>query len=245
MPAPGNVRPKTRSVRRRRCRPMRVQPASGGRMPEIADAWQQPTSQSLARELLRLTANRRVGHGVALPRPGEDNRRKPRSDLDFRSSCRSVIDHYASGAVNCRTRSNAGPDIWCGRKRPSHAVLMARLASKHCGTKNGPQPTAIGAGRLLVSRDDDAQPTPRPSPRPRSFMLWWAYRVSGASRYSMIRRLPVRISAFTDMPGNNVAGRSTLVSPAPSQCGPCSAGARSIRHCRCHRPRATFPVRPG
>jgi hypothetical protein len=51
-------------------------------MPEIADAWQQATSQSLA-ELPRLIAPHRRGHRVAPPRPGEDNRCKPRSDLDF------------------------------------------------------------------------------------------------------------------------------------------------------------------
>ena len=54
-----------------------------GRMPEIADAWQQPTSQSLARELPWLSISYRVGHHVAPPRRGEDNRRNPRSDLDF------------------------------------------------------------------------------------------------------------------------------------------------------------------
>jgi hypothetical protein len=35
---------------------------------------------------------------------------------------------------------------------------------------------------------------------------------SGASRKSMMRRLPVRISAFTDMPGSSAAGRPSTSS---------------------------------
>ena len=138
-----------------------------GRMPEIADAWQQPTSQSLARELPWLSANHRIGHRVALLRRGEDNlatpartsislilreRNRPlcvgRCQLHMKQ-CESCYLVQARASLSCRSHGDT------------------RSASKHGGTNGAPTADCDRCRASTGFTRRRRSTNPRLSPRPR------------------------------------------------------------------------------